>query len=183
LRRSKKPLIGAGSIILAFILGISGYRLFHNPLIAGGLSGIATFVAPAYYAWKMDPVKSLAAGILASMVSGGIAWLSVNLLGGTPTIRINILEAFTLSLATGGLLGHLLASAYFMSLLDKLVNSDPLYSIEAACFLVASSSTILGLAIIRSIRKPRYLASPSILLVMLFSLGLLVVIFTSGYLG
>ncbi|MCE4619716.1 MAG: hypothetical protein F7C33_01705 [Desulfurococcales archaeon] len=180
MRRSRKPLVGAGSIILAFILALASYWATRDPLLAAVLAGFPTFIAPAYYAWKMDPVKSLAASVLASMASGSLAWIAVKSLGGDPRESLNPLLAYTLSFATGGLAGHLSASAYFMNLLGDLSTYSPDYPFEAACFLATASSTVLGLAFFRSIRRPGYLASPSLLLAFAFSLGMLALALTAG---
>ncbi len=180
MKRSRKPLVGAGSIILALILALAGYAATRDPLVAAVLAGLPTFIAPAYYAWKMDPVKALAASVLASMTSGSLAWIAVKALGGTPLESLNPLITYGLSFATGGLAGHLSASAYFMNLLSDLSTLSPDYPLEAACFLATASSTVLGLAFFRSIKRPGYLASPSLLLAFAFSLSMLALALTTG---
>ncbi len=180
MRRSRKPLIGLGSIILAIVLAGIAYIATGDPLLAALLAGLPTFIAPGYFAWKMVPSKTLAAGVLASMISGGIAWLVIGGLGGTPEAKINPLIAFSSGLVTGGLGGHLSASAYFMDLLEGVSNGDPSYPIVAAGFLASCASTVLGLAIIRSIRRPRSLTSPSILVIVVLALSLLALITLAG---
>ncbi|MEB3805947.1 MAG: hypothetical protein GSR73_00305, partial [Desulfurococcales archaeon] len=85
-----------------------------------------------------------------------------------------------LSFATSGLAGHLSASAYFMNLLSSLSTLSPDYPLDAASFLATASSTVLGLVFFRSIRRPGYLASPSLLLAFAFSLSMLALALSTG---
>ncbi|MEB3806010.1 MAG: hypothetical protein GSR73_00625 [Desulfurococcales archaeon] len=176
-RGKRKPLVGLGSILLAFILAYAGYLATESILAAGALAGIPTYVAPAYFAWKREPLKAYASAILASMVSGSIAWIVTGLGGRDAVPPVDPVLAFALGLATAGLASHLAASTVFVYLLDAIDHATTYYPSIASLFLCTSSATVLGLVIVVSLRKPRDIFSPSVLLVAV--LGILFLLLTA----
>lgn len=179
-RRSRKPIVGAGSIIVAFILVYLTLKLTNSPLLAAMSAGIPTYIAPSYYAWKREPFKAYASAILASMVSGAVAWIVFNITGVNENIEIDALTGFLAGLITGGLGSHFIASACFVKILDSVATASPYYPVLASSFLTVSSSTALGLALLLSIRRPREVFSPSIMFISAASLAFLIISMAGG---
>lgn len=179
-KRSKKPIVGTGSIIVAFALAYLVLKTTSSPLLAAMAAGVPTYIAPVYYAWKRDPFKAYASAVLASMVSGAIAWIVFSIEGISEELSIDSFTGFLSGIFSAGFISHLVASAYFVKLLDSVSVASPSYPAIASSFLAIASATALGLALILSIRRPRDILSPSVLFIAVASVSFLVISIIAG---
>ena len=137
---SRKPLVGAVSLSVALALAALAYRATGDPGVSAALAGAPTLIAPAYYAARRRPLLAAAGGVLASMASGGVAWLGLHLVGASPSQPGGFLLALAAGLLTGGVASHLWAASMWAAALEAL------YKGEVSAAILASGATALGLA-------------------------------------
>ncbi len=163
-RRSRKPLVGAGSILVALAGASILYRVLGDPLAAAVFAGLATLVAPAYYAYRLMPWKSYAASVLASMLSGSLAWLGVRIAGGSPGVYFDGLDyvlLFVAGIASLGVASHAAAAVAWMSIISSVYYEGLLPYPHLYGFLALTSATTLGSFMVRTFRRPYTLLSPA----------------------
>lgn len=164
-KKSRKPIVGAGSIILALLLSYAAYLATASPLASATMAGLPTYIAPAYYAWRRDPYKSYASAVLAAMVSGSIAWMILAVNGARLSNGPSPGVPFIAGLFTAGFASHLAATAYFTSLLGSINGPGGIAFWSAFSFLASAGATSLGLVIVFSLKNIRSLATPSVIII------------------
>ena len=171
--RSRKPLVGAVSIVLGVASSAGAYSFTGSTLLSAVLAALATFVAPAYYAVRMKPWKSAAASILASMLSGALAWSGIAVVtnGNPPGFTLPpIGVAFLAGLLTAGVISHAAASLVWASIIYETSMGGGIDPGLLSGALSLSLATTIGLIVFKARGDLRSLATPRLLTILLFSL-------------
>jgi len=166
--RSRKPLVGAASIVLGVALAAAAYAVTGSTLASCVLASLATFVAPAYYAFRLKPWKSAAAAVLSSMLSGALAWSGVALasdgvpagFGGVPLVA-----AYLGGLLSAGLVSHVASSMLWARVIYAASVGGVVEASSIMGAMSLSLATSLGLLVFKARGDPRSLATPSLLVI------------------
>jgi len=136
--RERKPLVGAASLTLALVLAAATAEITGSPQLAAAAAAMPTLVAPLYYVLRRRVLAAAAAGVLASMASGALAWLALAREGLDPSVPDPVLFAAA-GLLTGGVASHAAASTAWAAAIDLL------YSGHDGALAAVLAGTALGL--------------------------------------
>jgi len=179
----RKPLVGAASIVLGVALAAAAYAVTGSTLASCVLASLATYIAPAYYAFRLKPWKSAAAAVLSSMLSGALAWSGVFLasegspagFGGVP-----LLAAYLGGLLSAGLVSHVASSMLWARVIYEASVGGVVDVSSIVGALSLGLATSLGLLVFKARGDPRILATPSLLVIGGASLVFLVLALAYG---
>jgi len=171
--RSRKPLVGAASIIAGIALAAVAYTLTGSTAASCILAGLATFIAPAYYAFRLKPWKSAAAAVLSSMLSGALAWSGVAVASeGSPAAftGVPVAAAYLGGLLSMGVVSHIAASMLWARIIYEASMGGGVEPGMVAGALSLSLATTLGILVFKARGDLRSLLTPSVVILLGVSL-------------